>query len=273
MTPAEKGFAFSTLLHYRMITDNPQGRQPRPNEIDACRILSEMNEWELRDFREFLNAQGMDMRTIDGFTMGLVSRPGITNKFHVLHRKRGEALAPYFDTKWFITAMTDNRREENKAEVIFWLTRLWLTLQWHFYEKISRHPGQISSYDRTRVTEAAFRDTVIEGIEALGAAGKPDGEAGVMWDVFWKSKKKTTTWVKRFFRVMEQAGIIEETSVKGEYSQTLAASVDMAVIADRELLYLMPPQDESEIEEKSVMLLTGVNFVPSITREANDAVD
>lgn len=281
MTPAEQGFAFATLLHYRMVTDNPQGRSLKDNEAEAARILSNCSGRDRVDFEDFLNAQGLSLKTIDGISLGIPPRPQITNQFHILIRKRGETLAPYFNSLWFIEAMKDLRREKkgkdsqdaNRVETIIWFTRLWLYLQWNFYEKISRHPAQISRYGDAMVLASRFTEVVTEGIEKMGNAGRPAEEAGVMWDVLWKDRGNIKTWVTKFLRVMEQAGMIEETSVKGEYRQSLRAAVDMAAIADHELAYLMPPQNEENVETRSVMLLTGAPLPVQITREAADAVD
>ena len=281
MTPAEQGFAFATLLHYRMVTDNPQGRSLKDNEAETARILSNCNDRDRIDFEDFLNAQGLSLKTIDGISLGIPPRPGMTNQFHILIRKRGEALAPYFNSLWFIDAMKDLRRERkgkdsqdaNKTETIFWFTRLWLYLQWNFYEKISRHPAQISRYADAMVLAPRFIEVVAEGIERMGNAGRPAEETGVMWDALWKDRGNIKTWVIRFLKVMEQAGMIEETSVKGEYRQTLQAAVDMAVIADQELAYLMPPDNEENVETRSMMLLTGAPLPTEITREAYDAAD
>lgn len=264
MTPSEQGLAFSVLLKHRTITDNPQGRSPQDREIEAARILSNCSSTQLLEFEEFLNAQGLALHIIDGLDIGIPPRPQVSNKFYILIRKRGTSPAVYFNQRWFIEEMSDKRKargedslETNRVEIIFWFTRLWLCLQWFFYEKISRHPSQVSQYDRAMVLADRFTEVVSEGIEAMGNKGRPENEAGVMYDTLWKGRAQIRTWVKRFLRVMEQAGIIEETSVPGEYRQTLAAAVDMAMIAERELTYLMPPTGESDIMQRSVMLLTG----------------
>ncbi|WP_198424536.1 hypothetical protein [Geomonas silvestris] len=233
------------------------------------------------DFEDFLNAQGLSLRTIDGVNLGIPPRPQMTNQFHILIRKRGEPLAPYFDSLWFIDAMKDLRRVKkgadsqltNRVETIFWFTRLWLYLQWSFYEKISRHPAQISRYGDAMVLTSRFIEVVTEGVEKMGNAGRPVGEAGVMWDVLWKDRSNIKTWVVRFLKVMEQAGMIQETSVKGEYRQTLPAAVDMAVIADHELAYLMPPDREEDVETRSMMLITGAPLPTNIMREDANAAN
>ena len=50
--------------------------------------------------------------------------------------------------------------------------------------------------------------------------------------------------------------MIQEAGTAGEYRQTLVAAVDMAVNAESELAYLMPP-DESAISSRTVELITG----------------
>jgi len=264
MTPSESGLVFSVLLHHRTITDNPQDRTPYKDEIAAARILSNCSSSQLLDFEDFLNAQGLSLHIIDGLDIGIPPKPSVSNKFYILIRKRGTDPAAYFDQRWFIEGMRDKRKERgedslesSRVDTIFWFARLWLNLQWFFYEKISRQPSQVSRYDRTLVLTDNFIKVVNEGIETMGNKGRPEDEAGVMYDVLWKGRTQIKTWVKRFLRTMEQAGVIEETRVLGEYRQTLAAAVDMAMIAERELAYLMPPTGKDNIMSRSVMLLTG----------------
>jgi len=267
MFPHEQGLAFAMLLHYRVITDNPQGRILRRNEAEATRILSNCSEGERLAFDEFLAAQGLAVKTYDGINLGIIPNPKCTNQIHILHRRRGERLAPYFDQGWFIDAMKDQRSKVTKAELVVWFTRLWLTLQYFFYNKISRHPQQISQYDKALVFTDRFIEVVKQEIEALGHAGRPEGEVGAMWDLLWNDTIKIETWVTRFLRVMLRAGVIEETGVKDEYRQTLSAAVDMAVIADYELAYLMPADGLEDIERRSYMLISGSSITVPIERK------
>lgn len=280
MTSAEQGLVFSLLLKHRTITDNPQGRSPHDHEIDAARILSDCSSTHLLEFEEFLNAQGLALHIIDGLDIGIPPRPQVSNKFYILIRKRGTSPAVYFNQRWYVEEMSDKRKargeeslESNRVETIFWFTRLWLCLQWHFYEKISRHPSQVSQYDRAMVLRDRFAEVVSEGIEAMGNKGRPESEAGIMYDALWKGRTQIRVWIRRFLRVMEQAGIIEETNVPGEYRQTLAAAVDMAMIAERELTYLMPPTGESNIMPRSVMLLTGSTMLVEVKEGDSNAID
>lgn len=273
MLSYDQGLAFSMLLHYRMITDNPRGRNLRKNEAEAARTVSDLSECERKDFDDFMASQGLAVKTFNGINFGIVPNPKCTNQLHVLHRCRGEKLAPYFDQGWFVEGMKDQRSKGGKAEIVIWFARLWLTLQYFFYNKISRHPKQISQYDKALVFNERFIEVVKQGIEEMGAR-RPEGEAGVMWDVLWDDSVKIETWVAKFMRVMLKAGVIEETGVKGEYRQTLPAAVDMAMNADYELSYLMPPDDAEDIGDRSYMLITG-SPMPVISKatEVSDAVD
>jgi hypothetical protein len=274
MLPYEQGIVFSALLHSRMITDNPQGRHLRKNEADAVRYLSHCSERERRDFDDFLSAQGLAVRSYDAINFGIVPNPKYCNQIHVLHRCRGEKLAPYFDQAWFIEQMKDNRAKSNKADIIIWFSRLWLTLQYFFYNKISRHPQQVSQYDKALVFTERFTEVVKKGIEEMGNKPRPEGEAGVMWDVLWGNNVKVESWVAKFMRVMEVTGMIEETGVKNEYRQSLAAAVDMAINADHDLTFLMPASNLEDITNRSIMLITGAPLpASSQVEEAQNATD
>lgn len=274
MLPYEQGIVFSALLHSRMITDNPQGRHLRKNEADAVRYLSHCSERERRDFDDFLSAQGLAVKSYDAINFGIVPNPKCCNQIHVLHRYRGEKLAPYFDQAWFIEQMKDNRAKSSKVDIIIWFSRLWLTLQYFFYNKISRHPQQVSQYDKALVFTERFIEVVKKGIEEMGNKPRPEGEAGVMWDVLWGNNVKVESWVAKFMRVMEDAGMIEETGVKDEYRQSLAAAVDMAINADHDLTYLMPAENLGDMTNRSIMLITGAPLpANSQIEEAHNATN
>lgn len=274
MIPYEQGIVFSALLHGRTITDNPQGRHLRKNEAEAARCLSTCSERDRRDFDDFLAAQGLAVKSFDAINFGIIPNPKCCNQIHVLHRCRGEKLAPFFDQGWFIDEMKDQRAKSSKADIIIWFSRLWLTLQYFFYNRISRHPQQISQYDKALVFTERFIEVVRKGIEDMGNAGRPEEEAGVIWDALWNDSIKVENWVTKFMRVMLQAGVIEETGVKNEYRQSLAAAVDMALNADYDLPYLMPPKDLDDITDRSIMLITGAPLPAGFgNKEVQNATD
>jgi len=284
MTPAQQGLVFSVLLTFRSVSDIPIGRSLKKDEEEAARILGNCGQRELLDFEEFLNSQGLHLHILDSLDLGVPPKPGHANKVFVLTRKRGEHLAHYFDSRWYMEAMKDKRREKGvdasaegitgtKTEIVFWFTRMWLTVQWFFYEKIARHPSQVSRYRDALVLQSLFIEVLSEGIEKMGRSGKPENEAGVMWEIYWKDRGKIKTWASKFLGVMERAGLIEETAVQGEYQQTLAASVDMALIADHEIEYLMPPTSKNDITHRSVMMITGSSLPIEAETDGAHATD
>jgi hypothetical protein len=257
MTPTDLGLVFGMLLKHREIHGNPPDRPLRENELDAARILSNCSQGELHDLDEFLSSQGFSLHIRDAFDFGIPPKSGRPNKIYVLSRKRGESLAPYLDKGWFIEQMRDGRRRgAPKAELVVWLARMWLTLQWFFYQKIDRLPSEVSRYRDAVVTERLFIEVLSQGIEKMGNADRPSGVDGVAWEHLWESKKFRDAYAGRFLFVMCEAGMIQEAGTAGEYRQTLVAAVDMAVNAESELAYLMPP-DESAISSRTVELITG----------------
>lgn len=274
MVPYEQGIVFSALLHGRTITDNPQGRSLRKNEAEAAQYLSTCSERERMDFDEFLAAQGMAVKTYDAINFGIIPDPKCCNQIHVLHRCRSEKLAPFFEQGWFINEMRDQRAKSHKADIVIWFSRLWLTLQYFFYNRISRHPQQVSKYDKALVFTERFIEVVRKGIEDLGNAGCPEGEAAVIWNTLWNGNIKIENWVGKFMRTMLKAGVIEETGVKNEYRQSLAAAVDMALNADYDLPYLMPPKDLADITDRSILLVTGAPLPTGYAgKEGQNATD
>lgn len=257
MTPRDMGFVFGLLMKYREIYGNPPDRPLREGELEAARMLSGSTQSDLEALDEFLSSQGFTLYIRDAFEFGIPAKSGRPNMVYVITRKRGEDLAPYLNPGWFIDQMRDRRSTATKAELVFWVTRLWLTLQWFFYQRIDRMPGEVSSYRDALVSETLFIESVSQGIERLGNEGRPEGESGVMWDSLWEGKKSITGYVTRFLKVMETAGMIEPAGNPGEYRQSLLAAVDMAAIAEDELAYLMPPSSLDSIDKRSVELLVG----------------
>jgi hypothetical protein len=258
MTPFNLGLVFSLLLKHREIHGNPPDRALHENEQEAANILADCSQAELRDLDEFLSAQGFSLYIRDGFEFGIPPKTGRNNRIYVLTRLRGESLAPYLDKSWALEQIRDGRRKNtSKAERVVWFARMWLTLQWFFYERIDRLPSEVSRYREALVSETLFADTLSQSIEKLGNAGRPEGTEGVTWDILWENKSSLQGYAGRFFKAMEDAGMIQSAGNSGEYRQTMVAAVDMAVIAEQELAYLMPFDSSTNIERRTIELVSG----------------
>lgn len=258
MNPTETGVVFAYLLRWREIAGNPPGRHYRDGEREVARTLSNCNSGALQDFEEFLNVQGFSLLERDGIEFGIPPKAGAPNTIWVLTRKRGEDLAGYVDSRWYIEAMRDGRggnKEAKKHETVFWTARLWLTLQWFLYEKIDRLPSEVSRYREALVSRHLFVEELSAGIEKMGNAGRPDGEAGIVWDHFWKDKGKISTWATRFLNVMEVAGLIESAGNKDEWHQTVLAAIEMADNSAHEVAFLLPPKGPLAAVETAALLL------------------
>ncbi|MDD5366434.1 MAG: hypothetical protein PHR30_13935 [Gallionellaceae bacterium] len=257
MIPADLGLVFSLLLKHREIHGNPPDRPLRENELEASRILADASQADLRDLDEFLAIQGFNIEIRDGLEFGIPPKSGRNNYIYVMTRLRGEPLAGYLDKTWAIEEIRDGRRQSLKAERVVWLARMWLTLQWFFYERIDRQPSEVSRYREALVSEKLLIETLSQGIEQLGNAGRPEGSAGTAWDLLWNNKERLPAYAGRFIRVMEVAGMIQDAGNPGEYRQTLVAAVDMATNAEQELAYLMPADTSTSLEERTVELIAG----------------
>lgn len=258
MTPTELGLIYGLLFTYREVHGNPPDRHLRDGEAEAARILSNFDQRDLKDLEEFLESQGFALYIRQGLDFGIPQKAGRPNTIYVITRKRGEPLARYLDKDWFIERIRDGRRKNApKAELVVWLSRMWLTLQWFFYQKQDRLPSEISRYRDALVTHSLFTAMLKEGIEELGNAGRPEGVEGVAWDHLWAGKEVRDNYARHFLGAMEEAGMIQGTGNPGEYRQTLVAAVDMEVIAQNELVYLMQPDDEADMGSRTVELIMG----------------
>lgn len=257
MTPTEMGMVFSLLLKYREIHGNPPDRAPRENELEAARILADCGHADLQALEEFLAVQGFTLYIRDGQEFGVPAKPGRHNRIYVMTRLRGEALAEYVDKNWALDQIRDGRRNASKAERVVWLARMWLTLQWFFYEYMDRLPSEVSRYREALVSEKLFIETLSKGIEQLGNAGRPEGPEGEAWTLLWENKGRLHAYATRFLRAMEEAGMIQDAGNPGEYRQTLVAAVDMAVVAEKELAYLLPADASTGMARRTLELIGG----------------
>lgn len=258
MTPTDLGLVFSVLFTYREIHGNPPDRHLRDGEAEAARILHNCDQDDLRQLEDFLETQGFALYIRPGLDFGIPPKPGRPNTIYVITRKRGEPLAPYLDKNWFVDQIRDGRRRNaTKSELVVWLSRMWLVLQWFFYQKIDRLPPEVSRYREALVSSDLFIETLQQGIEQLGNAGRPDGAEGAAWDHLWAGKKVLDGYARHFLKAMEDAGMIQNAGNPGEYRQTLVAAVDMAVIAQNELAYLMPAESAAAMDGRTVELIMG----------------
>jgi len=251
------GRVFGLLMKYREIHGNPNDRPLREGELGAALTLSSCGQSELAAFDDFLEAQGYSLYIRDAIELGIPPKHGRPNMLYVITRKRGTELAPYLNDSWFLEQMRDRRSSANKQELVFWVTRLWLTMQWFFYQRIDRMPSEVSLHRDALISESLLMESVSQGIERLGNEGRPAGDSGLMWDALWNGKSSAKVYVSRFLKVMESASMIESAGNPGEYRQTLLAAVDMAAIAENELAYLMPPDFELDINARTIELIVG----------------
>lgn len=261
------GQVFALLMKHREILGNPFDRPLREGELEMARILVNSTSDEMDDFEGFLNAQGLSLYVRQAFEIGIPPKQGRPNYINVLMRKRNETLSSYISKSWFLDQMKDGRSNASKTERAIWTARLWLTLQWFFYQRIDRLPYDIAGYRDALVTEKLLFDEVNKGIERLGNEGRPSGEKGFVWDVIWNSKGNMEGYVSRFLRVMQAGGMIENAGNPLEFRQTLVAAVDMSVVAEHELTYLMPAENDSTIDLRTTELLLGSTLNTESTEE------
>lgn len=263
MTPADHGFVYAMLLTHREISTHPVGRSAHGDEARAARILADCGPAAMRAFDEYLGGQGFSLRILDGLIdLGLPIQGGRKVLHYVLGRRFGEALPPFIDRSGFLSAFRDRRREstaedsviQNKATSLFWCARLWLTLQYFFYDRIDRPPGNLYMWRDAMVREEDFISQVKEELELMGNQGRPPGEAGVLWDTYWESRGSVPSLVRKFLKLMAQYRMLHVGEEDGVWRQSLVAAVDMATIAEGSLHYLIPNTDMDRTERTLAIL-------------------
>lgn len=260
MTHGEMGMVFGMLLKYRELHGNPVDRPARENEVEAVRYLANCSSADLLDFDEFLEAQGFALTIVEAFNLGIPPKAGKDNMVFLLTRRRTSSMAPYVNTKWFIEQMRDDRgntKAAKKVELTFWLARMWLTLQWFFYQKDGRATSSLPGYRMAVISESHFIEVLERGIESMLKKGRPDGDAGYMWDVLNDSKSSIPRYARKFLKIMLDSGMIQSAGNPGEYRQSLLAAVEMKENQEKELAYLLPANNEEEIATQTVALLNG----------------
>lgn len=283
MTPADQGFVFGYLLRYREVATRPVTRDMRRDEARAARILADCSPAQLDDFDAFLGGQGLKLRVLDGFAdLAIPPTGGRPNTFYVLARQIGEEPAPFIDPRAFLKAIRDRRQvrksedgsDQRKAPTLFWTARMWLSLQFFFYDRIERPVGNLYQWRDAKVRESDLVQLVKEGVEALGNEGRPDGEGGLLWDVYWNERNTIQTKVVQFLNRMKEFGMMEDTDEDGVYRQSLVAAVDMETIAEHSLRYLMPAE-QGEMLRQTRALLNGyaADATHEFTEELEDAAD
>lgn len=272
MMPADLGFVSALLITYREIATHPIGRASHPDEGRAARILADCGPASMRALDEFLGSQGFALRVLDGLSdLALPAQGGRRAMFYVLGRRVGEDLPPFIERGAFVSSFRDRRRDGasieavtvNKATAVFWCARLWLTLQYFFYDHIDRPAGNLYLWRDAMVREEVFIAHIKEELELMGNQGRPDGEAGLLWDAYWESRGSVAALARKFLRLMAQYQMIHVGDEDGLWRQTLVAAVDMAGIAEASLHYLMP-SSSVDPTERAVALVRG-HDLPSPT--------
>lgn len=265
MTPADHGFVSAMLLTHREIATQPVGRSAHSDEARAARILADCGPAAMRAFDEYLGGQGFALRILDGLVdLALPIQGGRKALFYVLGRRFGEALPPFIDRSGFLSAFRDRRREsttqesviQNKAVSLFWCARLWLTLQYFFYDRIDRPPGNLYMWRDALVREDDFIAQVKDELELMGNQGRPEGEAGLLWDAYWEARGSVPFLVRKFLKLMAHYRMLHPGEDDGVWRQSLVAAVDMATIAEDSLHYLIP-NDHVDRTERTLAILKG----------------
>lgn len=258
MTHSEMGLVFSYLLKHRVAFSDPIGRRRRPDEANIVKILSDaLSEDDLQDFEEFLNIQGFSVRYYEGTDFGIIKGMGRIPRYFVMARTASDP-PQYIDRRWIIQRLSDARLKEPPDNTIIWAIQIWLMINSFFYTQIGRAPSEVLRYMDALVSVRALTDTLNDFVERLRSEGRPENEKGVVWDVMTsESRQNIERRVRAFLNVMLEAGQTEDAGNEDEYRQSLLASVEMSLNAEKGLSYLMPLEEEGSKRPDVVDVIKG----------------
>jgi hypothetical protein len=257
MTPADMGRVFSFLIANREALSDPMPyRNRRQGEAEVVKILADaLAQNALSDFDEFLGAQGFKLKFYDGTDFGVTVKGRIPMYF-ILARFDSE-FNDYLDRNWLIEQIAKGQSEPQTISTV-WAVQLWLHLQSYFYTHINRLPSEVSRFNEAFVSAKTLSGAVHDTIEKLRTQGRPQGDNATVWDILTSAdKSEIDRRTRKFVRAMKDSGQIIETTEEGEYMQTLLAAVEMALNAERGLLYLLPSGEVTPAPIDVVQVING----------------
>lgn len=235
MTPAEIGLVFNQLVGQRAIFSGkiPHRRRSK-EEIEAADIL-EKSRGDHGDLDDFLETQGLTLKKVDAFAVGLGN---LGNIYIALRNPAITAPAHLAPNDVLQELIDDRRRSESKDSAAVWASFLLLTLFYFLYTMEGRSIEAVSGFRDSAVDQDEFIDEVRKRIEKMRTEGV--GEDGderrrfaheTLTDI---KDSKLESRARSFFVTMIRLKVLEPTEYNvrktgtAVYRQSLWSAVDTA---------------------------------------------
>ena len=233
MTPAEIGLIYNQLVSQRAIySGKTASRRRSKEEIEAAEIL-EKSRGDHADLDDFLETQGLMLRKVDPFALGLGMEGSIylalRNPSVPAHLTPNDVLQELID---------ERRRSENKDAAAVWASFLLLTLFYFLYTLEKRSIESISEFKDSTVDQEEFIEEVRNRIEKMRNSGPGDDSHGQKTFVYSTltdiRDSNLEARARSFFNAMVKLKVLEPTEFsvrKGGsavFRQSLWSAVDTA---------------------------------------------
>lgn len=235
MTPAEIGIVYNQLVSQRAIysTKIPNRRRTK-EEVEASEIL-ERSRGDHADLDDFLETQGLMLKKVDPFAMGL----GTEGSIYVVLRNPSTTPPAHLTPSDVLQELVDERRRnETKDSAAVWASFMLLTLFYFLYTNEGRSISSVSQFKNTSVDYDQFVDEIRSRVEKIRNAGVGDGDnerkAFVYSTLSEVKDSNLETRANSFFSAMVKLKVLEKTefTVKNSgtavYRQSLWSALDTA---------------------------------------------
>lgn len=242
MSPTDIGLIYNLLVSQRVIYSGKiSGRRRSKEETEAAETL-EKNRGNHADLDDFLETQGLMLKKVDSFAVGL----GSMGSVYLALRNPSVPAPSHLTPKDVLQELIDDRRRtESKDAAAVWASFLLLTLFYFLYTMEGRSIESISGFADSAVDQEEFIEEVRKRIEKMrndGVGEEEDERKNFVYSTLTEIKDANVDARSRsFFLAMVKLKVLEPTefSVKKSgssvYRQSLWSAVDAASNFSRHL--------------------------------------
>jgi len=220
----EIGKVHAYLLEYRIIETKPSSRKVNSYEREMADILNQMDYEEIDALNNFLSAQGLSLKHLDGSEMPGILRGG---RIWMLVRDPNLSCSSYISSK-AVTKEIALKDTESVEKTSIWFLHIWLTYLAVIYTHTGRSVSEVSGYLDSFFSKEQLINAIKEHIEEIRLIGVEGGINKQVFDTLDSEKgKDIPRRITGFLRTLEKSKLILTTE-EGIYQQTLLGAFEMA---------------------------------------------